>query len=232
MNVTSVRKIARVLHVLVLIALVCNVVILYLVPVAVLSGGPSLLEGVGEYLGGILHPGEDDIVTAGIAASFLSWFWCWQDPETLALTLFLVVSGVCTAVILWQGKRVLETILRGEPFSMENAVSLRRAAVCAFLIALAVRISVGSATVAMTMAAGIVASMPMVATLSQLHLACLVMAIAGGSTAFSHFNDSGFWFVKSLCNLDEKTTFKTWTMMETIVGTTGFVAALIISFFA
>ena len=137
MNVTSVQKIARVLHVLVLIALVCNVVILYLVPAAVLSGGPSLLEGVGEYLGGILHPGEDDIVTAGIAASFLSWFWCWQDPETLALTLFLVVSGVCTAVILWQGKRVLETILRGEPFSMENAVSLRRAAVCAFLIALA-----------------------------------------------------------------------------------------------
>ena len=122
---------------LVLIALVCNVVILYLVPVAVLSGGPSLLEGVGEYLGGILHPGEDDIVMAGIAASLLSWFWCWQDPETLALTLFLVVSGVCTAVILWQGKRVLETILRGEPFSMENAVSLRRAAVCAFLIALA-----------------------------------------------------------------------------------------------
>ena len=137
MNVTSVQKIARVLHVLVLIALVCNVVILYLVPAAVLSGGPSLLEGVGEYLGGILHPGEDDIVTAGIAASFLSWFWCWQDPETMALTLFLVVSGVCTAVILWQGKRVLETILRGEPFSMENAVSLRRAAVCAFLIALA-----------------------------------------------------------------------------------------------
>ena len=137
MNVTSVQKIARVLHVLVLIALACNVVILYLVPAAVLSGGPSLLEGVGEYLGGILHPGEDDIVTAGIAASFLSWFWCWQDPETLALTLFLVVSGVCTAVILWQGKRVLETILRGEPFSMENAVSLRRAAVCAFLIALA-----------------------------------------------------------------------------------------------
>ena len=142
MNLTSVQKIARVLHVLVLIALVCNVVILYLVPAAVLSGGPSLLEGVGEYLGGILHPGEDDIVTAGIAASFLSWFWCWQDPETLALTLFLVVSGVCTAVILWQSKRVLETILRGEPFSMENAVSLRRAAVCAFLIALAALVRV------------------------------------------------------------------------------------------
>ena len=104
--------------------------------------------------------------------------------------------------------------------------------VVAFLIALAVRISVGSATVAMAMAAGIVASMPVVSGLSPLHLACLVMAIAGGSTAFSHFNDSGFWLVKSLCNLDEKTTFQTWTMMETIVGTTGFVVALIVSFLA
>lgn len=104
--------------------------------------------------------------------------------------------------------------------------------VVAFLIALAVRVSVGSATVAMTMAAGIVAAMPIVSTLSPLHLACIVMAIAGGATACSHFNDSGFWLVKSLCNLDEKTTFKTWTLMETLVGTTGFVVALIISVFA
>jgi len=104
--------------------------------------------------------------------------------------------------------------------------------VVAFIIALTVRISVGSATVAMTMAAGIVAAMPMVANLSQLHLACLVMAIAGGSTAASHFNDSGFWLVKSLCNLDEKTTLKTWTLMETVVGTAGFAAAVVISIFA
>ena len=104
--------------------------------------------------------------------------------------------------------------------------------VVAFLIALAVRISVGSATVAMTMSAGMIAAMPITATLSPLHLACVVMAIAGGSTAFSHVNDSGFWLVKSLCNLDEKTTFKTWTLMETLVGTTGFAVALIVSFFA
>ena len=104
--------------------------------------------------------------------------------------------------------------------------------VVAFLIALAVRVSVGSATVAMTMSAGMIAAMPIAATLSPLHLACVVMAIAGGSTAFSHVNDSGFWLVKSLCNLDEKTTFKTWTLMETLVGTTGFLVALIVSFFA
>ena len=142
MSNTSVEKVARVLHGMVLLALICNLVILYLVPVAVLSGGPGLLEGVGEYLGGIFRPREDDIVMAGIAASFLSWFWFWRDTESLVLTLFLVVSGICTAVILWQGRRVLITILRGKPFSAENSVSLRRAAVCAFIISIAALIRV------------------------------------------------------------------------------------------
>ncbi|RVU55626.1 gluconate permease [Anaerosphaera multitolerans] len=101
--------------------------------------------------------------------------------------------------------------------------------VVAFIIAALVRISVGSATVAMTMAAGIVATMPIIATLPPLQLACITMAIAGGATAFSHFNDSGFWLVKSLLRIDEKTTLKTWTVMETIVGVTGFVVALVLS---
>lgn len=103
--------------------------------------------------------------------------------------------------------------------------------VVAFLIAAAVRISVGSATVSMTMAAGIVAAMPEIADFSQLYLAAVVMAIAGGATVMSHVNDSGFWLVKSLFNIDEKTTLKAWTVMETIVGVTGFLVALLISFF-
>ena len=83
--------------------------------------------------------------------------------------------------------------------------------------------AVGSATVAMTMAAGIVAAMPEIAGLSPLYLACVVAAVAGGATVCSHFNDSGFWLVRSLVGLDEKTTLKTWTIMETLVGGTGFI---------
>lgn len=104
--------------------------------------------------------------------------------------------------------------------------------VVAFIVAALVRISVGSATVAMTMAAGIVAAMPGIAELSPLYLACVTAAVAGGATVCSHFNDSGFWLVKSLIGMDEKTTLKTWTIMETLVGATGFIVALIISFFA
>ena len=95
----------------------------------------------------------------------------------------------------------------------------------AFIVAALVRISVGSSTVAMTMAAGI-------SELSPLYLACVTAAIAGGSTVCSHFNDSGFWLVKSLVGMDEKTTLKTWTIMETLVGGVGFLVALVISFFA
>lgn len=104
--------------------------------------------------------------------------------------------------------------------------------VVAFIVAAVVRICVGSATVAMTMAAGIIAAMPGIADLSPLYLACTTAAVAGGATVCSHFNDSGFWLVKSMVGMDEKTTLKTWTIMETLVGGTGFVVALIISFFA
>ena len=100
----------------------------------------------------------------------------------------------------------------------------------AFLVAAVVRVSVGSATVSMTMAAGIIASMPMVADLSQLQLATLTIAIAAGGTAFSHVNDSGFWLSKSLFEVDEKTNLKTWTVMETIVGMVGIVGTTIVWF--
>lgn len=104
--------------------------------------------------------------------------------------------------------------------------------VLAFIVAALVRICVGSATVAMTMAAGIIAAIPGIAELSPLYLACTTAAVAGGATVCSHFNDSGFWLVKSLIGMDEKTTLKTWSIMETLVGGTGFIVALIISIFA
>ena len=100
------------------------------------------------------------------------------------------------------------------------------------MILLVTACGVGSSTVAMTMAAGIISAMPGISELSPLYLACVTAAIAGGSTVCSHFNDSGFWLVKSLVGMDEKTTLKTWTIMETLVGGVGFLVALIISFFA
>lgn len=104
--------------------------------------------------------------------------------------------------------------------------------VVAFLIAFLVRASVGSAIVAMTMASGIMATMPAVAGCSPLYLAAMCCAICGGATALSHVNDAGFWLVCSYLEVDEKTTLKSWTVMETIIGVTGLVFGLILSLFA
>lgn len=102
----------------------------------------------------------------------------------------------------------------------------------AFLIALLVRASVGSSIVAMTMASGIMATMPAVMATSMLYKAAMCCAICGGATALSHVNDAGFWLVGTFLEIDEKTTLKSWTVMETLIGFTALIVSLIISIFA
>ena len=108
MEFTAVQRIARVLRTLVHVTLACNLIAIPMVPWLV---GRALFPDRGE---------------------------CWSlfgDSYARVLILFLWFCGCCTAGILWQGRRVLGTILRGGPFSPENAVSLKRAAVSAFCIA-------------------------------------------------------------------------------------------------
>ncbi|UCJ15435.1 GntP family permease [Pseudomonas sp. MM211] len=98
----------------------------------------------------------------------------------------------------------------------------------AFVISAALRVAQGSATVALTTTAALVA--PMVAAtpgLSQFDLCFIVVAIAGGATVLSHVNDSGFWLVSRFLEMDEKTTLKTWTVMETLLGSIAFMLAVI-----
>lgn len=104
--------------------------------------------------------------------------------------------------------------------------------VASFIIASCLRVAQGSATVALTTAASLIA--PVVASnsnLSQYDLCFIVVAIAGGATVLSHFNDSGFWLVSRLLNMDEKTTLKTWTVMETLLGVIAFAIAGTLSIF-
>ena len=159
--------------------------------------------------------------------------------STICAMLFLGLPGgfdikEITNIMLISGGGMLRFILQnsgiGELFgNFVGGLPLPMVLV-AFLVAAAVRVSVGSATVSMTMAAGIIASMPMISGLSQLQLATLTIAIAAGGTAFSHVNDSGFWLHKSLFEVDEKTNLKTWTVMETIVGLVGIIGATIVWF--
>ncbi len=100
--------------------------------------------------------------------------------------------------------------------------------ILAWLVATVIRICLGSATVAGLTAAGIVAPL---ALNGHVDPNLLVLAVGAGSLMCSHVNDSGFWMYKEYFNLSIKDTFKSWTVMETIVGVTGLAAVLVLDVF-
>lgn len=103
----------------------------------------------------------------------------------------------------------------------------------AYFIASFVRIAQGSATVAMTTAAGIMAPLMLAQEIPDgvrdRELALVTVAIAAGSTIFSHVNDSGFWLVNRFFGLSVKDTLKSWSVMTTIVSVVGFISLYVLS---
>ena len=98
--------------------------------------------------------------------------------------------------------------------------------VLGWLMAMAIRISLGSATVAGLTAAAIV--QPLVAT-SGVDKNLMVLAIGAGSLMFSHVNDSGFWMFKEYFNVSLWDTFRSWTLMEGLGGVLGITFVLILN---
>ncbi|WP_199431729.1 GntP family permease [Qaidamihabitans albus] len=94
--------------------------------------------------------------------------------------------------------------------------------VAAYIIATTLRIAQGSATVALTTAAGLVQPLVLGNGFNAVELAALVLALAAGSVTAGHVNDSGFWLVGRFLGMDVKTTLKTWTVMQTTIGLMGF----------
>jgi GntP family gluconate:H+ symporter len=95
-----------------------------------------------------------------------------------------------------------------------------------WLVAALIRIAVGSATVAISMAAGIVT--PIVVNAPGTNVELLVIAMGAGSLILSHVNDGGFWFVKEYFNMTVPQTLKTWTVMETIISIVALLLVLLL----
>lgn len=98
-----------------------------------------------------------------------------------------------------------------------------------WIVAAAVRVAVGSATVAITMASAILA--PVVAKSPEVNRELLVLALGAGSLFCSHVNDAGFWLVKESFNLTVPQTLKTWTVLETSIGLIALVLVLVVAQF-
>ena len=98
--------------------------------------------------------------------------------------------------------------------------------VLAWALAAVVRVSIGSATVAMAVASGVLA--PMAAHLG-VRPELLVLATGSGSLILSHVNDPGFWMLSAFFKLDLKQTLSTWTLMETVLSIAGLGTTLLLA---
>lgn len=98
-----------------------------------------------------------------------------------------------------------------------------------FLIAAAIRVAQGSATVAMVTSAGLLAPVIQNGSFSEPMLGAIAIAVACGATILSHVNDSGFWLVNQLMGMTEAQTLRSWTVMETIVGVVGLAVILLVA---
>ena len=107
-------------------------------------------------------------------------------------------SGIADIITAWIQQAAVPALLAG------------------WLVAVAVRLATGSATVATITAAGIMA--PLAAHMPHTEVALLVLAIGAGSVFLSHVNDAGFWLVKEDFGMTVGQTFKTWSLMETILS--------------
>lgn len=98
-----------------------------------------------------------------------------------------------------------------------------------WLVAALIRIAQGSATVAITTAAGIVA--PIAAATPGTNVELLVIALGAGSSILSHLNDGGFWLVKEYFGLTVPQTLRTWSLMVTLKSIVGLILVLLVDLF-
>ncbi len=184
-----------------------------------------------EFIG---HPFSALIIATLVASYFLGIKRGMSKQKILDLsTRALGPAGII--ILITGAGGVLKQVLVDSGIGQIMAESMARSALppilLAWILAAVVRVTQGSATVAMITAAGIIAPVINEFGLSDPQRALVVIAIASGATLMSHVNDSGFWLVGKYLGMNEKQTLQSWTVMETIIAFCGLAFTLLASLF-
>jgi GntP family gluconate:H+ symporter len=151
------------------------------------------------------------------------------EKTALEKTLDGALGPVCSVILITGAGGMFGGVLRSSGIGDALAEALSDLGlpviVAGFVIAAVLRVAQGSATVALTTAAGLIAPAVAAGGFGSLETAAIVVAVAAGSVVLSHVNDSGFWLVGRFFDMDVKTTLRTWTVMETAIGVMGFAIA-------
>ena len=220
---------------------------------------PNKLPGVANSFISALLPvlilGITSIVIAFAAPNSLLVHFCQflSDPSVLMLLTLIIVSyslglkqqnsisaimkiyevgikDIAMIVLIIGGAGALKQVLVDSGASSQIAMLFQSLPVhpllLGWLMAALIRVCLGSATVAGLTTAGIIA--PLMASF-HIYPSLMVLAIGAGSLMFSHVNDPGFWMFKEYFNISLKDTFKSWSIMETIVSVMGLAGVMMLN---
>ena len=142
------------------------------------------------------------------------------------------LGPICSVVLITGAGGMFGGVLRTSGIGDALADSLSGLGIpvilACYLIAVALRLAQGSATVALTTAAALMVPAVEAGGFNELQLALIVVATAAGSVFGSHVNDSGFWLVGRLMGMDTVTTLKTWTVNQILISVIGFALVLVL----
>jgi len=191
----------------------------------------SVVTDILQFIG---HPFSALIIATLLAIYFLC-IKRGMDKQKI-LDLSTKALGPAGIIILITGaggvlKQILVDSGIGEIIAESMSDSAMPPILLAWLLAAVVRVTQGSATVAMITAAGIIAPAINEFGLNDPQRALVVLAIASGATLLSHVNDSGFWLVGKYLGMNEKQTLQSWTVMESIIAVCGLILTLVASLF-
>ncbi|MET0854049.1 MAG: GntP family permease [Microterricola sp.] len=164
------------------------------------------------------------------------WLLGWRQQKERSLVETVVDSAlgpICSIILITGAGGMFGGVLRASGIGNAIADSLDAIGlpviVAGFVIAAVVRLAQGSATVALTTAAALI--QPVVLgnpDFNAVQTVAIVLSLAAGSVFAGHVNDSGFWLVSKFFGMDTKTTLKTWTVGQALIGVCGFVFSLAI----
>ena len=141
-------------------------------------------------------------------------------------------KGISMILLIIAGSGVFMVVMRDSGVNTYIADGLKDwnipPLVLGWLIAAIIRVCIGSATVAGLTTVSIL--LPLISQ-ATIHPSLMVLSIGVGSLMFSHVNDGGFWLFKEYFGVSVRDTFKTWTVMETIVSVTGLIGVLELDIF-
>jgi len=195
---------------------------------------PFIIHGKGMLMQTISFIGDPAIVMiiSLLVATFTLGITQQKNMKQLADIYGDALKDIALILLIIGGSGAFKQVLTDSGVTAQIAATLQTYTlsplILGWLIAAIIRICIGSATIAGLTAAGIVSALVLQ---GHVNPELMVLSIGAGSLAFSHVNDSGFWMFKEYFNLTVKDTFRSWSVMESLVSFIGLGGVLLINLF-